>query len=207
MAFQLSRFIISNRKWISRGASSEFLECKSANQSPHDNPSLGRSQDVGTRERCIRVTKLLLSFFLFVDCILKFLLDAIEETIAVSLRKLRKVFVRSAKSTLFLTNLHHGRWSVYSLSTSATFSLLDLDLAVNAYPVHFIRLCPPRVLQRYHVWNWLVQSNYRRDGRRRQDRFQPRPDRFYSALICYERRRRAESFYASWFQPAGKITV
>lgn len=98
----------------------------------------------------------------------------IEETITISLdsRGVTKSLYYQSSWRCFL-RIYIWYWLVYGLSTFATFSLLDLDLAVNAYPVHLIRLGSPRVLQRYHVWNWLVQSNYRHDGRRRQDRSHP----------------------------------
>jgi len=149
-------------------------------------------EDTRTLIHIIFVKFFCLSFFPF-SMFLKFFSNAVHywwrDDHFSSLLRCREKSLQSVQLALLPTSLSWIDW-FYNFSTSTMFSLVDLDLAVNAYPVHLIRLCSPCVFQRYYVWNWLVQSNYivMTAAGVRTD---PTLDRFYSALIRYERRRRA----------------
>lgn len=133
---------------------------------------------------------LYLSIWFFSSCIFKFFPSHEKKRPPISSRKRRA-------NSFYDGPRAFPRRRVYIANADwfRAFPCPDLDPTVNAYPVHLIRLCLACVLPRYHVWNWLVQSNYRLDGVTTD---LARPDFIQLLYVTRHRRRRrrAESFYS-----------
>lgn len=117
-----------------------------------------------------------------------------------------KVYLRSCFRVEFLSRTLIGL-RLFHVCVPSTSASTPRRQCISGAPHSIMKPTspPPRVLPRYQVWNWLVAiqlSSWRSPPSRQ---IPGRPGRFYSALVRLRASSSgADSFYSSWFQPAGK---